>query len=312
MAIEQTTRTNAASLIPTEHAREIIKEVAEGSSFLRMGRRLPDLSAKVREQPVLSSLAMAYFVNGDTGQKKTTHLEWDKVTLTAEEIAVIVPVSEAVLADAQYDIWAEVRPTIVEAFGRVIDAAIYYGTNKPASWPTGIVPAAVAAGNAITAGTGADLYDDLLGVGGVVALVEEDGYTVNGHVGAIQLRAQMRGLRSDNLPVFTTVPGGETGGLYALDGDQIIFPHNGAVDPASSLLISGDWTKAVYAIRQDMSFKLFDQGVIQDTDNSIALNLMQQDAVALRVVMRLGWALPKPINRINPAATAFPFAVLLP
>jgi len=34
--------------------------------------------------------------------------------------------------------------------------------------------------------------------------------------------------------------------------------------------------------------------------------------VALRAVMRLGWQLPNPINRINPNdATRYPFAVLV-
>lgn len=36
--------------------------------------------------PVLDMLPIAYFVNGDTGQKKTTKQAWDKKFITAEEI----------------------------------------------------------------------------------------------------------------------------------------------------------------------------------------------------------------------------------
>ena len=67
--------------------------------------------------PVLDMLPMAYFVNGDNGAKKTTKQAWDKKFITAEEIAVIVPIPEAVLDDAEYDIWAEVKPSAVVTLG---------------------------------------------------------------------------------------------------------------------------------------------------------------------------------------------------
>ena len=81
-------------------------------------------------------------------------------------------------------------------------------------------------------------------------------------------------------------------------------------DPAE--LVGGDWTKLVYSIRQDISWKLLDQAVITDPTNSnaIVLNLAQQDAVALRVTFRAGWALPQPASRVA-GDTRFPFASLV-
>ena len=50
---------------------------------------------------------------------------------------------------------------------------------------------------------------------------------------------------------------------------------------------------------------------MQNTDGSIAYNLMQQDMVALRAVMRLGWEIPNPINSVKEdKAKRCPFAVL--
>ena len=44
----------------------------------------------------------------------------------------------------------------------------------------------------------------------------------------------------------------------------------------------------VYSIRQDITVKILDQGVIQDPETKdIVYNLAQQDMIALRVVMRL-------------------------
>lgn len=307
-------RTAAGPLIPVEHSREIIKEVAAGSAFLQLGRRLPNMTAKQKNLPILSSLAQAYFVSGDTGLKQTTKAEWGELEIHAEEIAVIVPVPDAVLDDADYDLWAEIRPELVSAIGAKIDRAVFHGEDKPSTWPAGIVPAAVTAGNSVTLGTGLDLYADVLGESGVVAQVEEDGYIINGLVGAVTLRSKMRALRAADRPLFAVAPGGETGLVspYTLDGHAIVFPENGGIDPTEALLIAGDWRKTVYSIRQDITFEVFRQGVISDADGKVILNLMQQDASAIRVVFRMGWQMAKPINRVNPNASAFPFSALLP
>ena len=105
------------------------------------------MSTKLYEQPVLSALVTAYWVGGDMGLKQTSAAAWEGVKLTAEEIAVIVPVPIAVFDDAQVNLFAELRPEIAAAIARKLDAAVLTGADKPASWPTSIVPGAVAAGN---------------------------------------------------------------------------------------------------------------------------------------------------------------------
>ena len=76
-------------------------------------------------------------------------------------------------------------------------------------------------------------------------------------------------------------------------------------------MISGDFSQLVYAIRQDLTFKLFTEGIVQNPDGSIAYNLMQNDMIALRAVMRLGWEMPNPINQLKPKKSQrSPFAVL--
>ena len=78
-----------------------------------------------------------------------------------------------------------------------------------------------------------------------------------------------------------------------------------------ALMLAGDFKQLVYAIRQDITYKVLDQAVIQDAGGNTIYNLAQQDMVALRAVMRLGFALPNPINRLQgTAANRSPFAVL--
>ena len=103
------------------------------------------------------------------------------------------------------------------------------------------------------------------------------------------------------------------GTQYALDGAPMYFPMNGAFDSSVAQLIVGDFSQAVYSIRQDITVKILDQGVIQDpTTKSIVYNLAQQDMIALRVVFRMGWALPNPATRMDGGRTSCPFAYLEP
>lgn len=303
-------RNGAESLIPTQEANEIIQGVVTQSAVLSAGRRLPNMTSRQYKMPVLDMLPMAYFVNGDTGQKKTTKMAWDKKFITAEEIAVIVPIPEAVLDDSEYDIWAEVRPRVQEAFGKVIDGAILFDENKPTSWRNGIVSTATAAGAVVTLGTGDDLYDKIMGEAGVIAKVEESGYFVNNHMADISMRAKLRGLRDTvGNPLFKSDL--QSGTRYFLDGSPMFFPNNGSFDKSKALMISGDFAQLTYAIRQDITFKLFTEGVVQDTEGNIVYNLMQNDMVALRAVMRLGWEIPNPINSVEKNKTKrSPFAIL--
>lgn len=308
-------RNALSGLIPEPVTREIMQGAIAESAVLRMGRRLANMSSKTQTINVLDALPSAYFVNGeatDAGAgdafKQTTKMAWDKKKLYAEEIAVIVPIPEAALDDADYDIWGEVRPRLTEAFGKVIDAAILFDTNKPSTWRNGVVPSAIAAGNGVPMGT--DVFSDIMGEGGLISKVELDGFNPNGVMSAIQMRGKLRGLKdTTGQPIFKSDMQGAT--RYGLDGMDMYFPMNGAFDPNQAQMIVGDWSQLVYAIRQDMTFKIFTEGVIQDpSTKAITYNLMQNDMVALRAVMRLGWEIANPINAYNAdIANPFPFSV---
>ncbi|MCP5087417.1 MAG: phage major capsid protein, partial [Rhodobacteraceae bacterium] len=122
-------RTDTDALIPETVSRTIIQHVPEQSAVLNLARRLPNMTTNQRRMPVLSILPTAYFVDGDTGLKQTTEVNWANKYLNAEEIACIVPIPESVLDDADYPIWSEVRPLVEEAIAVTIDAAILHGTN---------------------------------------------------------------------------------------------------------------------------------------------------------------------------------------
>ena len=153
-------RADLAGLIPEPVTKEIFQGVVENSAVLRLGRKLPNMTAKTQSINVLDMLPLAYWVDGDTGFKQTSSQAWEKKKLYAEELAVIIPIPEAVLDDSNYDIWGEVKPRIVEAMGRRIDDAVLFGNGAPSTWRDSIVDTAVNAGCSVT--LGADLFQDIL------------------------------------------------------------------------------------------------------------------------------------------------------
>lgn len=294
-------RNDVDALIETQVANEIFEGTIRNSKALSMFRRLPNATSDKTKLRVLDTLPLAYFVDETTnnGRKNITKMAWDKKFINIAELAVIVPIKENLLNDTSIDIWAEVRPRIEEAFARKIDNAMFFGVDKPTDWRAGLVPSITAVGAEVNE-TG-KLYSD---INDVMTKVEESGYNVNGILGGVSLKGKFRMMTdTTGQPLNTT----EIGSV------RREFMDNGVWDKATSTLVAGDFTQAVYSIRQDITYKLLDQAVIQDpSDGSIMYNLAQEDMVALRVVMRLGWEIPNPVNAENETETRFPFASLKP
>ena len=303
-------RARAEALIQEQVVSTIFQDAPKQSVFMSLARKLPNMTSKQTRIPVLDMLPVAYWVNGDTGFKQTSQQAWDNVYLTAAELAVIVPIPEAVLDDADFDILGEVTPRVNEAIGARVDAAVLFGTNRPAEWQNDIITMARQAGNNVSGG--AVTYDTLLGENGVISKVEESGHMVNGAIASMAMRGKLRGIKNTSgTPLFKSDMQGST--QYALDGAPLYFPQNGAFDASIAQMIVGDWSQAVYSIRQDVTTKILDQGVIQDPNTKeIIYNLAQQDMIALRVVFRMGWALPNPATALNSDRTLVPFAYLEP
>lgn len=315
MAEDVILRDGTEALIPEQQSKEIIQGAIAQSAVLNLFKRLPNMTSNKLRMPVLDLLPLAYFVNGDTGMKKATRMAWKNKYINVEEIAVIVPIAEAVLDDARdngYDIWGEVTPRVQEAFGKVIDAAVLFDVNKPTSWRDGIVTSAIEAGN-VKESTG-DFYEDVYGENGVISKVEMSGFNPDGVVSSISLKGKLRGLKDNNgRPLYLQdLHNGVTN--YSIDGMKTNFLTNGAYDATKATMIVGAFNEAVYSIRQDLTVKLLTEGVIQDpSTKEILYNLAQQDMVALRFVMRLGWEVPNSINALNEdEETRFPFAVYTP
>lgn len=295
------TRQNAEALFTEDLVAEIIQGVTKQSAALRMFRPLPKMSSSLMRMRVLDALPLAYWVNDatDNGRKKLTEAAWANKFIVPAEIAVIVPIKEDVLDDASIDIWGEIRPRLVEAIGKKIDQAIFVGVDKPSAWRADLLTSIAQAGAYVSQGSGT-LYS---AINDAMVKVEESGYNPTGIVGGVDVKGKFRMmLDTSGQPIKGT----------EIDELPKAYIDNGAWDKSKAQMIVGDFTQAVYSIRQDITYKVLDQAIIQNPSNGeIMYNLAQEDMVALRVVMRLGWEIPNPINALAPdESVRFPFAAI--
>lgn len=298
------------ALIPTQYANQIIQNAPATSSIFMHATPVP-LSSRQRTQPVLSALPYAYWVNGDTGLKQTTKQQWENLTITAEEMAAIVPIPEALINDSAIPLWPEIMPRLGAALGSLLDKAALFGVNKPASFPTGLVPGAIAAGNYVVHDTSgkSDLAAEVATLGKKLA---GEGFAANAFCAEPGFNWQLVGLRdSTGRPIY--VPSLAESAPSTLYGYPFHEATNGAWDSSKATFLGADWSKVVYGVRQDITYKLLDQAVITDDDGKVILNLAQQDSVALRVVFRVGFQIANPVTELESDKTKrFPAAVIVP
>ena len=319
--IERGSETSA--LIPEDVAREIIEGVKQKSAVLELFKHRTMTRAQQR-MPVKSLLPSAYWVTGDTGLKQTTEVNWANKYLDAAELAVIVPIPENLAADMDYSIWEEVKPDIEEAIAIALDDAVMFGINKPVEWTDflGLVPSASLAGSKVDAGvpTPVDVASD---INAIMAAVEADGFVPNGFWAKHTFKAKLRNARDLQNGLLYHQDGPTHTGLEKnrvtgeLMTERIIFNSAGLgwVNPALPTefvqAITGDWNQGIVGIRQDITYKMLSEAVLQDAAGNIIYNLAQQDMVALRVTARYAAQIPNPINRTQPnAAARYPFAYL--
>lgn len=305
---------NSSVVLPVEYSTEIIRGVVGRSKALELGRRLPDMKGKTYKLNVLSSLPVAGWVknqatpndtNYEIKNKPLSDLTWQGVDVVAEEIAVIVPIALNTLKDVEdfgVSVVPEISEQVIGAFQQVIDATVFFGVDSPWSGYNGIVAAATTAGAVVTwdGNAGTSFYT---AISNAMEYVEDSGYEPTAILGGPSLRGAFR----NTLTALGIVAGdqGEIGGLPRH------IDLTGGFNQSSAFAIVGDFRYLVYAFREEMDMRLLSEATLVDPSTGSTLyNLAQQDMIAFRFTMRLGVAIPNPVNRVG-GAKRYPFAIIL-
>lgn len=306
--------------IPEKVSRTILQEVTKQSAVLQLART-EQMSSRTERMPAIDMFPTAFWLGDnnttpedeDVALKQTTAMKWKNITMEARELAVMVPVSDAYVSDTGFDLLGMISPRIGEAIGVLLDQAVLFNVNNPWKnnpYSVGIYGAAVAAGNTVTAGhDGTDAYANIAEIGGKLA---DLGFDLGGAATKIGYQwelAQARTTQGVSPYGNATVPGSTPDMPYGL---QFAPVNNGAWQPTKAKLILGDWSKCLIGIRQDVTMKVFDSGIIQDASGNIVYNSMQQDGKVLRVTARFAFATLSYKTITHQSSDAYPFAVLRP
>lgn len=268
--------------VPTPQATDIIKAIARGSSVLRMAKTERMTSDK-KKFNVLTDGPGAYWV-GEGERIKTSGSKWIHPTIEAKKLAVIIPVTREKLEDTTINVFSELKSQIAEAFYTAIDSACLFGTDSP--FTTNIYKAIDDKKMTVIDNQNIDIA-----VSDAMALVEENGYDPDGYIGRIGVKNQLRKLRDNNgAPAY--VNGTSGGELY---GQPIEFVRNGAWDNAKCDLITGAWKYAIVGLRDGISYEILKEATLQGTldDDGKPLSLAEQDLVAIKATMRMGFLVIK-------------------
>lgn len=285
------TRTEAASLFTEAFRTEVLNVTTRESVAMQSITTVP-MSNKKDKLPVLATLPTASFLASEGSVKPESNVSWDHKFLTAEEIAVIVPIDDSVLADSQIDVAGQVTALVGQEFARVIDAAVFFGTGAPASWPTGGLFGAVAAGDKVT-------YADAKSWGTLFDKVEVKGADVSRLWGSRGIRAELRN------PIIAgqaaPLPDLSINGVYGVSPQYPL-----GWNKTSAIAIAADPSCAILGVRQDLTFDWSKEATLTGYGS-----LFEKDATALRAVMRVGFVLANPVN-IETGDRSLPIAAMLP
>lgn len=271
---------NLAGFVPEEQATEIIKDVARGSSILRLSK-VESMESDTKKIPVMTDGPGAYWV-GESERIQTSVATWIFPEMVAKKLAVIIPVTREKLNDTTINVFAELRPAIAEAFYTAIDAACLFGINSP--FAKNIFGVAQDAGNVVTVGTNPKLDLD---ISDVMALVEDAGFDVNGFAAHYGIKNSLRKLRDENgAPLFAA--GTNQNELY---NNPIEFVRNGAWDKTKAELIAANWNYSLVGIRQGIEYEILKEATLQSVTmaDGKPLSLAENDMVAIKATMRIGF-----------------------
>jgi len=302
-------RTDSQALVPEDVSNRLLQGMINQSASLTLFPRVP-MARNQQRMPVLSALPTAYFVNGDTGLKQTSEQAWSNKFLNVEELAVIIPIPENVLDDTSYDVWGSIQPNMEQAIGRALDAAIFFGVNAPASWPTNVVAGAIAAGNQYTRGTNNAAAGGIAAdISNLMGLIEADGYDAQAAIANRTWRGLLRNVRDSVGDRLLEVNPTD---MY---GTPVTYPMRGLWPTGSDVaeMIVGDYAgNGILGVRSDFTYKMLTEAVIQDNTGAIIYNLAQQDMVAMRLTFRVAWQIANIINYDQSDESArYPFGVML-
>ena len=265
--------------IPEKYTNLILKEIMEGSKVMQLAK-YEEMDGKEKEFEYFAKGPGAYWV-GEGEKIKTSKAQWLKVKMVAKKLGVIIPCSREFLHYKMSDFLEAMKPKIAEAFYKKFDAAALLNVENP--FPQSVDASVESVGNVIS---GALTYDNILALEDL--LTDED-YDVNAFISTKKNRSTLRNAHKiENGVIVESI---YDRGNNTIDGQPVADLK--ALDKGT--LYAGDFDYMYYGIPYGMSYKISEDAQLSTLTNEdgTPVNLYEQELVALRVTMDVGFMIVK-------------------
>lgn len=262
-------------------------------------------SRGIDRQSAVASLAQTRRVNGKREQyteyvgrpaaafvaegadKPATGAEYAQITLDVKKIAAVVMYTEELIEDAQDDPTLLINQDVRASFADLIDSHAL-GRNAAGTIVSQFNSELSETTQTQELGAGADAL--AVALSNAMGTIEGNGYTPNGVILANDGRTHLRTQRdSDGRPLYTDGFSREPDSLY---GMQLRYTTNlqtfaGAAAAGRVVGIVGDFSHALFAVRNDIRVKFSDQATVDVAGT--AHRLWQQNKIASLWEARVGF-----------------------
>ena len=289
---EMFSRSDAAAELPLQLTDELVTGTIRESTALALGAKVPT-TVRDSRVPVLTARPEANWITTpDTGLAQTTKAPFENQVLIAEELSTICTIPNTVIDDSLFDLWAAVKPLLIQSMAVAVDNALIWGINKPSTFGPSVVEATTATGTNVVE---AAVYDSATDVAKTVLdaaiLVGQQGYNCDSV--AVAPAWEFRAAASRTPSLIANPIGADTPFPLLLAGMGVhTKPLRWDVSQADAIV--GSWSNLLVGMRQDISLQSFTTGVISDSSGVVQANLMQSNLTAVRLVMRVGFLLTNP------------------
>ena len=263
---------NLSGAVPTEIAQEVIKNVIEQASILKVCKHETMLSDKKTMPKLTDSGSASWVAEGEA--IKTTLPKFEYPQLKACKLAVIVPVTREKIDDTVINVMDEVKQAMADAFAAAIDKAMIFGVESP--FETNLISAIDTQKVVKTA----DLDKD---ISNAMGLVEDNNYNCTDILMGTAQKRTLRELANDN-----SYKGAIS--LSSAYETPINFVKNW--DNTQAVTITGDFSKAIVGTRDGMTYEILKEATIESGGETI--NLAQRDMIAIKATIRLGFLVAEP------------------
>jgi HK97 family phage major capsid protein len=268
------------ALLPSPLVATVVEQIQRRSGALDLVDTATTNSRK-ETIPVYKGRPQAQFVN-EGAAKPIDGAEFGTLTLNVKKLAVIVPFTDEVLADAQDDPAALVTPDVIAAFADAADNAIVNGSGFDSNLTED-------ADDSVELGSDGDAVRKA--VSAAMGKLEANGYAPTGVLLGGDSAQVVRDARSevDNTKdVYSGVD--PFYGLTSAVSTNLV--NIGSAEAGDVVGVVADWSHARFRVRSDLSLSVSNQAAY--TAGGELVSAFEKNVTLLRWEMRCGFVITDP------------------